>query len=274
MSGFSRPRWTGDATGMPMRNLSPAGEKFQKMRPAGKLTYFPANRMERQVARYRGVCHIEGPYFEKKLALTFDDGPSVLTDMLLDLLGELGVKATFFWLGRNIKEFEAVTRRACAQGHTFGNHSFDHADFTTIGADQVLREQIRETQRIYRDTLGTEPSLVRPPFGRITDELIGVLKGMGMKIVFWSVDSGDWIEGNNSAECIANRVARMLHKEAIILMHDGGSAGTNTIKAVRLIAASCKAQGYEFVTVHDLIGAEKGVLQKVPVHSGAEPHTV
>jgi peptidoglycan-N-acetylglucosamine deacetylase len=258
-----------------MRNPSPAGKKrFQKMRPAGKLTYFPDNHMERQVARYRGICHIEGPRFERKLALTFDDGPSVLTDMLLDLLGELGVKATFFWLGQKIEEFEAVARRACAQGHTFGNHSFDHADFTTIGADEALREQIRKTQRIYRDTLGTEPSLVRPPFGRITDELIGVLKGMGMKVVFWSVDAGDWIEGNNTAERIANRVVRMLHEEAIILMHDGGSAGSNTIKAVRSIAASCKARGYEFVTVHDLIGAEESVSQKLPVHSGAELHTV
>jgi peptidoglycan-N-acetylglucosamine deacetylase len=242
-----------------MPETLPEEKAIQKMRPAGKLTRIPANHKERQVAKYQGVCHIEGPRYERKLALTFDDGPSGLTEMLLDLLKELGVKATFFWLGQNLKEFNAIARRACAEGHTFGNHSYDHTDFSKIRTDEVLREQIIKTQLIYRDTLGIEPSLVRPPFGKVTDELIETLKGMGMKIVFWSVDTGDWIEGNNSAGRIANRVVSMLHEEAIILMHDGGSARSRTIKAVRSIVTSCNVRGYEFVTVHDLIGAEKSL---------------
>jgi peptidoglycan-N-acetylglucosamine deacetylase len=232
---------------------------IQKIRPLGRLSRIPTDNKERQVAKYEGVCHIEGPHFEKKLALTFDDGPSSLTEILLDHLKDLGVKVTFFWLGQHLGRFDALAKRARAEGHTFGNHSFDHTGFTTISTDEILREQIRKTQLIYRDTLGIEPSLLRPPFGTVTDELIEALKYVGMKIVFWSVDAGDWIQGINSAERIKRSVLNALHEEAIILMHDGGSATVDTIKAVRPIVMSCKARGYEFVTVHDLIGAEESL---------------
>jgi peptidoglycan/xylan/chitin deacetylase (PgdA/CDA1 family) len=240
---------------------------FQKMRPAGKLTRIPTNLKERQAAKYRGFCHIEGLCYEKKVALTFDDGPSGLTVILLDLLKELGVKATFFWLGQNLKYLYAIARRAHAEGHTFGNHSFDHADFTQISIGEVLREQIGKTQLIYRDTLGIEPTLVRPPFGVVTDELIETLKDMGMKIVLWSIDAGDLIAVNNSTGHIANRVLNNIHEEAIVLMHDGGSARRDNIKAVRSIVTGCMARGYEFVTVHDLIGVEECLSKELHTHS-------
>ena len=243
----------------------PKEKVIQKMRPAGRLSGIPANDRERQVAKYEGVCHIEGRRFERRLALTFDDGPSGLTEILLDLLKEFGVRATFFWLGQHLKEFKVLARRAFAEGHAFGNHSFDHTDFTEISADEVLREQIKKTQMLYRNTLGIEPSLVRPPFGVVTDKLIEALKEMGMKVVFWSIDSGDFIEGKNSADRITNKVVSLLHEEAIILMHDGGSATINTIKALRMIVTYCKAQGYEFTTVHDLISPPAGLLQEFPI---------
>lgn len=243
-----------------MLDTSPEEIKIQKMRPLGvKLTRIPVNNKERQVAKYRGVCYIEGPGFEKKLALTFDDGPSHLTETLLDLLKKLEVKATFFWLGRNLKDFDILARRARAEGHTFGNHSFDHTDFTKIGTDEVLCEQIRKTQLIYRDTLGIEPSLLRPPFGEVTNELIETLKNMGMKIVYWSIDSGDWLAGSNDEDRITNRVVNNMHEEAIVLMHDGGSVRSSTIHAVRSIIDSCRMRGYEFVSVHDLIGVEESL---------------
>ncbi len=242
-------------------------KKIQKMRPAGKFARIPTNHKERQAAKYGGVCHIEGPHFEKKVALTFDDGPSDLTEMLLDLAEEFGIKVTFFWVGQNIKEFKVVARRARAEGHTFGNHSFDHADFTKISTDEALRGQIGKTQLIYRNTIGIEPSLMRPPFGRATDELIEALKDK-MKIVFWSIDAGDWIKENNSADRIANRVISVLHEEAIILMHDGGSASCNTIEAVRSIVTACKCRGYDFVTIHDLLGSGKSLSEYSHSSSG------
>lgn len=226
-----------------------------KIRPLGKLTRLPANRKERQALKFKGFCHIEGSHFGKKVALTFDDGPSALTEMLLDTLKNLGVKATFFWVGRNLMEFRKVAVRAVEEGYTFGNHSFDHTDFTRISTEEVLREQVVKTQLIYRDTIGTEPSLLRPPFGDVTDDVIEALKDREMKTVYWSIDSEDWIGENNSAERITNRVRSLLHEEAIILMHDGGSAGIGTIEAVKSIVMSCRACGYEFVTVHELIGA-------------------
>ena len=232
----------------------------QKMRPvSGKLKRIPANHKERQVAKYQGVCHIEGLRFEKKLALTFDDGPSCLTETLLDILKEVGVKATFFWLGQNLIEFKALARRARAEGHTFGNHSFDHTDFTKIGTDEVLREQIRRTQLIYRDILGIEPSLLRPPLGEITDDQIEALNRIGMKIVFWSIDAGDRPAGSNDEDRITNRVVNNVHEEAIVLMHDGGSACCNITRVVRSVVDICRTRGYEFVTVHDLIDTEESL---------------
>lgn len=235
----------------------PSTKGIQKMRPLkGKLMHIPVNHKERQAARYKGICHIEGPGFARKLALTFDDGPSGLTEPLLDLLTEAGVKATFFWLGKNLRLFPDVARRALSEGHTFGNHSFDHPDFTKISAAEVLVSQIGKAQQTFRDVLGIEPSLVRPPFGDITDGLVDSLKDMGIKIVYWSIDAGDWITGNNSAAAIVSRVVSILHEEAIVLMHDGGSANRDTITAVRSIIDTCRTQGYEFVTVHDLLGVE------------------
>lgn len=236
-------------------------KSIQKMRPEGRFASIPATSIEIQTARYQGVCYIEGPRFGKKLSLTFDDGPSRFTEILLDLLKDLGIKATFFWLGRNIEEFGALAGRALAEGHTFGNHSFDHADFTKIDIEEVLSEQIRKTQLIYRETLGIAPTLVRPPFGKITDELVETLKGMGMKVVFWSVDSGDLIAGNMSADRIAKRVMDNVHEEAIVLIHDGVHDSRDTIKAVRSIITNCRDRGYQFVTVHDLIGAKESLFQ-------------
>jgi peptidoglycan/xylan/chitin deacetylase (PgdA/CDA1 family) len=249
------------------------GKKIQKMRPVGKLAHIPANDKEIQVAKYHGICHIEGPGFERKLALTFDDGPSPLTEMLLDLLKELDVKATFFWLGQRLKEFSALVRRAFEEGHTLGIHSFDHIHFTQIDIDEVLREQIRKTQLIYRETLGIEPTLVRPPFGIITDELIETLKDLEMKVVFWSIDAGDWIARNNTVDDITDRVLNNIHEEAIVLMHDGISDRIDTIKAVRSIVTGCKAQRYEFVTVHELIGSENSFHKMYKANNEPYRHT-
>lgn len=243
-----------------MLEIFPEENKIQKMRPLGvRLTRIPVNNRERQAAKYPGVCYIEGPGFERKLALTFDDGPSNLTEPLLDLLKSLGVKATFFWLGRNMKEFVNVARRARAEGHTFGNHSFDHPDFTKIDTDEVLCEEIRKTQIIYREILDIEPTLVRPPFNNITDKQIEALGGAEMKTIFSSIDSGDWTSNDNNSHKIMHRVLNVIHEEAIVLMHDGGSAQSDTIMAVRSIVDECRMRGYEFVTVHDLIGAEESL---------------
>lgn len=233
---------------------------IQKIRPIGKKwTCIPTNHLERQAAMYRDVCYIEGAGFERKLALTFDDGPSNLTEPLLDILKSLGVKATFFWLGRNMKKFADVTIRAREEGHTFGNHSYDHPDFTKLSTEEVLDDQLRRTQQVYRETLGIEPVLVRPPLGDIKDKQIEALKDMGMKIVFWSVSADDWNSLNNDADTITKRVVNNMHEESIVLMHDGGSAQNSTIKAVSSIVSVCRARGYELVTVHDLIGAKESL---------------
>lgn len=238
----------------------PTEKALQKMRPVrGKWVHIPVNEWERQATKYRGICHIEGLHFSRKLALTFDDGPSNLTEPLLDLLEDRGVKATFFWLGRNLHEFLSLAKRAREQGHTFGNHSFDHTNFTNTSTKEVLQDQIEKTQQIFRDTIGIKPVLIRPPFGEITDEQIEALRGMGMKVVFWSVNGEDWQEGGNNAGKISHRVVNNIHEEAIVLMHDGGSARSHTVKAVRSIVDICRARGYEFVTLHDLIGVEESL---------------
>lgn len=230
------------------------------MRPMGpKWIHIPVSEYERQAAKYPGLCHIEGTHFEKKLALTFDDGPSSHTEALLDILGPLGVKATFFWLGRTLKDFAALARRARAEGHTLGNHSYDHANFTKISTEEVVRDQIIRTQKIYRETLGFEPALVRPPYGEIADIQIEALNGMGMDIVFWSICANDWKLLDNDAEKIVKRVVNNVHEEAIVLMHDDGPNCSNSIEAVSSIVNMCRIRGYEFVTVENLIGAGKGI---------------
>ena len=112
---------------------------------------------------------------DKCVALTFDDGPSIYTDELLDILKENEVKATFFVLGRSAKIQGDTILRMVSEGHDVGNHSFDHKDLRSLD-EEGLAFQIKETNNLISSLSDYEVKLLRPPYGAYNEELLKKIK--------------------------------------------------------------------------------------------------
>ncbi|MDO5483780.1 MAG: polysaccharide deacetylase family protein [Desulfovibrionaceae bacterium] len=133
---------------------------------------------------------MDQPMSENLCALTFDDGPSRHTPQLLDMLGQYGIPATFFVLGRQVEYHPQTLRRMVAEGHEIGNHSYSHPNLRLIPQDQKV-EEIHRTDAILRE-LGATPLFLRPPYGAYDNYPVDVAASLGMDVVLWSLDSRDW----------------------------------------------------------------------------------
>ncbi|MGF7184307.1 peptidoglycan/xylan/chitin deacetylase (PgdA/CDA1 family) [Desulfitispora alkaliphila] len=198
--------------------------------------------------------YIEGLTDEKLVALTFDDGPDArYTEETLDILAEYGVPATYFLIGENTLRFPDVAKRIVAEGHEVGNHSFNHPDFRRFSSERVYSEQIERTQEIFKEVLGVEPHIFRPPYGAITPEQVDFFAEKGIKTVNWSIDTHDWNKDFNSVETMFETVKRYKHPGAIVLMHSGGGPRPNTVELLPELIEMFQEKGYKFVTVGELL---------------------
>lgn len=180
-----------------------------------------------------------------KIALTFDDGPhAVYTERLLDGLKERGVRATFFVIGRNIEGNEELIRRMDEEGHLIGNHTYDHVRITDLSEEKAC-DQINMTSDAIKEITGKDTEYVRPPFGS-WDETLEC--GIQMFPVMWTVDPLDWTTKN--VDQVVSKVVKKTGEEDIILLHDCYSS---SVDAALQIVDLLLAQGYEFVTVEELI---------------------
>lgn len=186
----------------------------------------------------------------KRIALTYDDGPSIYTPRFLDELKRLGVPATFFLIGRQVAANAAIVRRMLADGHMVGNHSWNHADLG--GGGPAATTQIAGTQEAIRRASGFTPCLFRPPYGATGHDLVARARDNGLTSVLWSVDPSDW--QSLAAGTIFQRVVSHVGPGAIILEHDGGGVRTQTLGALPQIVAALRSRGYRFVTVTALLG--------------------
>ncbi|HXM07520.1 MAG TPA: polysaccharide deacetylase family protein [Candidatus Acidoferrum sp.] len=184
------------------------------------------------------------------IALTFDDGPyPVYTPLLLDVLHDLHVPATFFLIGRDAQQWPEITKRIEADGEEVADHTYTHPDLDRE-SDDAVRSEILEG----RDVLWAfthDPSvrtLMRPPHGRYTERTLRVAQGLGYSIVLWTDDSGDW-RSVTTAQIQRHLLAHATAPE-IVLLHSGKLA---TIEALPLVVAHFERAGYTFMTVGDLL---------------------
>lgn len=179
------------------------------------------------------------------VALTFDDGPhKVYTKQLLDGLRERGIHASFFLMGENLEGNEELIRQMKEDGHLIGNHSFCHVKLTEEGAEQVCRD-VEKTGDLIEDLTGQYPRYLRPPYGDWNEALE---EKLDLETVFWTVDSLDWKLKNT--EKIVKRVEKSVKNGDIILMHDIFST---SVEAALQLADELQSQGYQFVTVDELM---------------------
>ena len=188
-------------------------------------------------------------YYEKKnrkvVALTFDDGPNpATTNQALDTLSKYGIKATFFVLGKNVSGNEEILKRMKADGHVIGNHSWSHPVLSKLSLDEA-KKQITDTEDALTKVLGSSSKLMRPPYGAITDDL---RNSLDLSFIMWDVDSLDWKNKNEAA--ILTEIQREVKNGSIILMHD---IHAETVNALPKVIDYLKGQGYDFVTVPDLL---------------------
>ncbi len=188
-------------------------------------------------------------YFEKKnrkvVALTFDDGPNpATTNQALDTLSKYGIKATFFVLGKNVSGNEEILKRMKSDGHVIGNHSWSHPVLSKLSLDEA-KKQITDTEDALTKVLGSSSKLMRPPYGAITDD---IRNSLDLSFIMWDVDSLDWKSKNEAS--ILTEIQRQVKNGSIILMHD---IHVETVNALPKVIDYLKEQGYEFVTVPEML---------------------
>ncbi len=180
----------------------------------------------------------------KLVAITFDDGPGAYTEQLLDGLAARGAKATFFLVGNRISSRLSTVQRMVREGHQIGNHSYSHPDLTTLSSASVSTELTR-TRQLLVQAGGSQTYALRPPYG---SHNATVRSNAGGPVILWSVDTLDWQSRN--ANAVYNKIINETRDGSIVLLHDIYS--TSVQGALRGID-TLKQQGYEFVTVNELL---------------------
>ena len=198
----------------------------------------------------QGVVH-SWPSAGKMVALTFDDGPSKkFTPLYLDVLDRYGVHATFFLVGRNIQEHSGLAAMIAGGGNELGCHSFDHRNLEQMDPDAAMRDIASAKQLIEQDS-HTKVGLFRPPGGHLNQPLIKMINGMGMKIVLWSIDPGDWYA---TPEKVINNVLTNLKPGFDHLLHED-KAGT--LAALPTLIKAIRQHGYQMVTISELLSVRQ-----------------
>jgi len=195
---------------------------------------------------------------DRVIAFTFDDGPSIHTERLLDELTERNVLATFFILGTQVTRHPEIAGRIAQNGHEIGSHSYGHPLFTRLTAAGIREEINRSHAAIYQAT-GVIPTLMRPPYGGQNATVRSVAEEFGLPLIMWSVDTRDWESQNVDAILyhFVNDNGVRVQNGDIVLMHDVYASTIDAaIKAIDLLLE----EGFIFVTVSELLINRHGSL--------------
>jgi peptidoglycan/xylan/chitin deacetylase (PgdA/CDA1 family) len=191
---------------------------------------------------------------KKYVALTFDDGPNNSSTLdLLNILKANNVKATFFMLGQMVDQNPDAAKRVYEEGHEVASHSYSHPQLPTLTTDE-LKSEINKTNKAIFKATGVLPRNIRPPYGAIDKKSAETI---GMPIIQWNIDSQDWKSKNPGA--INNVVKQNVFNGAIILIHD---IHPESVKAVPGLITMLKNEGYEFVTIDQLLSGKQKPLNQ------------
>jgi peptidoglycan/xylan/chitin deacetylase (PgdA/CDA1 family) len=216
----------------------------QQAQAKGFSTDVPSN--------FQGIVISEAklPPEKKVIALTFDDGPwPNSTAKVLDILKKNRIKSTFFVVGQNVKNYPDLTKQIVADGHIIANHTWHHW-YHQMNA-QAAAYEVANTGDIIYQTTGVRTSLFRPPGGIMNNGVAAYAKNNKYAVIMWSADSMDY--SRPAVPRLMNNIFREAKPGGIVLMHDGGGDRSHTVKALPEIISRFRKQGYEFVTVPELL---------------------
>jgi len=207
----------------------------------------------------------------RKLALTFDDGPNpAITPRLLSLLEKYHAKASFFLVGKYVRESPGLVKELAAQGHVIGNHTETHPNLLFCSARETTEELLRCTEAIQNVTW-TQPRWFRPPFGFRNPWLTEIVHRQGMRTAMWTLIPGDWrvkpsawlIEKMKPvADAATENIPKLgqgikARPGDIICLHDGDYARPNadrnhTVSALEYWLPRWRDLGLQFVTMDEI----------------------
>jgi len=197
------------------------------------------------------------------VGLTFDDGPHPLhTPRVLEILDRFQAKATFFVIGRYLKDHGALAAAAAQGGHVIGNHSYNHFRMMNFLSAERLRQEIFTCQSEIANWAGYRPRFYRQPTGFRNPKIFRILKDLGLTMVGWQVRAFD--TRSNDPQAISRRILQKVKPGGVILLHDGSDSVLNedrtaTLKALPQILQGLKDEGMEFLTLDKLFGMSKEI---------------
>ncbi|WP_343618334.1 polysaccharide deacetylase family protein [Flavobacterium sp.] len=185
---------------------------------------------------------------EKKIAITFDDGPSVYTLEVLQLLKKYNAKATFFCIGKNIETHPEILKQIIDDGHLVGNHSYSHSKFFDFYNQDKIRKEIIKTDQLLEQFTRGKINFFRPPYGVTTPSIRRALKVSGHKTIGWNIRSLDG--GTKNQELILNRIIKRVSPGGIVLLHD---TGAHSVLVLEQFLQFLQQNNYQVVSIEELL---------------------
>ena len=203
---------------------------------------------------------------EKKIVLTFDDGPDpVYTPQILNILQREKVPGSFFLVGIMAEQHMGLVLKEYNMGYEIGNHTFFHPDMSKIGAERVNFE-LNATRKIIESVTGHSTILFRPPYNADAEpttsaEILPVVQSRKENYIMIgeTIDPEDWQPGI-TADQIFNAVVKQHEMGNVLLLHDAGGNRSATVEALPRIIKYFRDKGYKFATIGELIGKKKSEL--------------
>ncbi len=224
-------------------------EDFHFSLPYGNLLNLAAlsEHLDQHPSTWLATSDIVNLKSDKKIALTFDDGPGAHTERLLDILQKHGARATFFVVGKRIAGREATVARMAEQYCEVANHSWSHPALTRISNARVER-QLKATSDAILAATGSGAAMSRAPYGALNGRVKALTYQLGYYFIGWSIDPKDWQTKN--ANMTYNRVMNRVSDGQIILLHD---IHKQSVDAAERLIPKLIERGYELVTVSELL---------------------
>jgi peptidoglycan/xylan/chitin deacetylase (PgdA/CDA1 family) len=184
----------------------------------------------------------------KNIAITFDDGPTEMTLLVLEVLKKYDAKATFFCIGKNIEKHPEILKRIAEEGHIIGNHSYSHSNFFDFYRKERLTEELQKTDALIQTITGKKPEFFRPPYGVTNPSIRRALEVTKHKVIGWNIRSLDAVIKNEKT--IFNRIIKRVSPGGIVLLHD---TSMHTVKVLEQLLQFLKKNKYKVVSSEELL---------------------
>ncbi len=207
-----------------------------------------------------GKIFWKGAPGRNRIALSFDDGPNEpFTSQIIDILKRNEIQATFFVIGRNAERFPETLKRLVEEGHEVGNHTWTH-EVLPLKSPARIRAELARTSDFIEKVSGAAPSLFRAPHGWRNLCVNRAARECGLTPVAWTL--GVWDTDRPGVETIMRRTIEGVADGCVLLLHDGrgmeqGADSSQLVQALPLIIQELKRRGFEFVTVTEMMKAER-----------------